>query len=789
MSSYADFQHGLGRSPRLLEQARRTVLPALTAAFGDALGRFDDALFDRAERAGPAQMAFLDGMRELRRQREPSVARFRDHLEKAWRALEEGKPLSVDTALTDANVTGLSLLSETELESRLAARNLASVVGRDCRQVLQRLDRRLALIAGVEALDAEHNPIGAEHIGVALHEAFAPCDFALEVRLTVLKLGERELVPQLGRIYDTLDLLLAQAGVATEQPGAARRPTPRPPSPPPAIPGLESVELRQADAEGQAAVNDDDALPAWMARFSERMGSPQRWSGEGGGNEGYGAWTGAQAPLAPGAQGVLLEALHHLLQESRSQRVGDAAPGEGRGPGVEGVDSRSLSKREMLSVLSMLQSTPSDTLQHVATGSSNESLAQRLKNEVIENASRLGMEPGATRLSPVDEDAIDLVGMLFDVMLDERDLETHSRELMGKLVVPFVKVALLDRRMFVQKTHPARRLLNVLAEACEGNTGESQADRTLLAKVEEVVDRLVTEFNENLAIFQTLEEEFRDFLGQHKRRIEIAERRATELQRGQERLEAARARAAVELGKRLEGRRVPQAIEDFLRQPWAHHLTMALLREGEDSQMAASALALADGVLHELAEAQAQVVGKPWLSEWRHGLIKVFSSVGMGGEAAGAAIDALHDTLQAVSVSRPDLERALPDLPPVAEPAAQAAAAQSPSLALVGGTDALEFDSADAEHFRGLPIGTWLDFIDKDNKVQAGKLSWVSPISARLLFVNRRGVRFCVASPEELAVMVRLGRLRRHRHEDAFDSAMQGVIDRLDEVLRQPGQS
>ena len=35
-------------------------------------------------------------------------------------------------------------------------------------------------------------------------------------------------------------------------------------------------------------------------------------------------------------------------------------------------------------------------------------------------------------------------------------------------------------------------------------------------------------------------------------------------------------------------------------------------------------------------------------------------------------------------------------------------------------------------------------------------------------------------SPEELAVMVRMGRLRTHQEEDAFDSAMQGVIDRLD---------
>jgi hypothetical protein len=111
----------------------------------------------------------------------------------------------------------------------------------------------------------------------------------------------------------------------------------------------------------------------------------------------------------------------------------------------------------------------------------------------------------------------------------------------------------------------------------------------------------------------------------------------------------------------------------------------------------------------------------------------------------------------------------------------QPAPVERNAIEIVAGTDTLDFDNADAERIRGLPVGTWLDFIDKDGRVQPGKLSWVSPISSRLLFVNRRGVRFCVASPEELAVMVRLGRLRMHVADDgAFDSAMQGVIDRLD---------
>ncbi|SDQ95520.1 DUF1631 domain-containing protein [Pseudoxanthomonas sp. CF125] len=762
MSSSTHNAEHYGRDSRLLEQARATVVPPLVDTFAVALGRFDDALFDRAERAGHSQMAFLDAMRELRRRRDEIIRRFRAHLDKAWQSLEAGEPLSMESALAEPS-SALSLVSDQELESRLAARNLASVIMRDCKPVLQRLDRRLGWIAGNLVLDNDHNPIGPEHIGVAIHEAFATCELSLEVRLVVIKLCERDLVPGIGRIYEALDQRLVQSGVMPEMP-ATRSPA----RPAQRAPETEREMAREMEREAMAE-EDEASAPAWAARFTHRMAGMKggmqaslAHNNFGDGPPGY----------AGGAQGVLLEALHHLLQESRGNRE---APEPSRAS--SGGDNRPLSQREMLSVLSLLQSTPSATLR-AAIGDTGESLAQRLKSEVLSGATQLGVDPSTARLAPVDEDAIDLVGMLFDVMLDERDLEGRPRELIGRLVVPFVKVALLDRRMFVQKTHPARRLLNVLAEACEGNNGESAAERTLMTKVEEVVDRLTAEFNENLAIFLTLEEEFRDFLGQHKRRIEIAERRAAEIQSGQERLESARVRMAQELSSRLDGRHVPQAIDDFMRQPWAHHVTMTVLREGEDSDGLRDALALADGLMEELTEAQRQIIGKPWLQSWRPSLQKVFASVGMNPDAASSAVDALHDTLQAVAASRPDLERQLPELPQVALP--KVAEDDSVSIQLVGGTDTLDFDSTDADHFRSLAIGTWLDFVDKDNKVQAGKLSWVSPISSRLLFVNRRGVRFCVASPEELAMMVRMGRLRTHEEEDAFDSAMQGVIERLD---------
>jgi hypothetical protein len=735
----------------LLEQTRGTALPLLTDAFDVALGRLDDALFDRAERAGQSQLAFLDGMRELRRRRHEVVGTFRAQLNKAWQAMLARTPLSVEHVLVPPQLGSLSLVSEEELESRLAARNLAAAIQRDFKPMLARLDHRLGRLAGME-LNGNYNPIGSGHVAVAVRESLADCDFNPEVRLVVLKLCERDLVPELGRVYEKLDQQLGLAEIDSEQPDIHDRVSQQ---------ARKKTPLPFVDG-------DEDDTPAWAARFLNHM-SALRGYGQPQANA-HNVAAGYNSTGEP--RGTLLDALYGLMHESRG--MGPAPPVSGR---------RSLSQREMISALSLLQNAPSAALR-AAIGDAEESLSQRLKSEVMTSASRLGMDMSAARLSQTDEDAIDLVGMLFDVLLDERSLQGHSRDLIGRLVVPFVKVAMLDRHMFVQKQHPARRLLNSLAEACEDNNGETAADRTLMSKVEEIVGRLVAEFNENVAIFNTLEEEFREFQTQHQRRIEIAERRAAEIQRGQERLDTARLRMESELASRLNGRKLPQAIEDFLRQPWAHHVTMHLLREGDGSQNLQEALALADGLLEELEQAQRRVVGKPWLLAWRPTLFKVFGNVGLSADAAGAAVNALHDTLQAVAQARPDMEKPLPELPPVALPKADEEGGLTP-MRLVGGADTLgDFDPTDADHFRKLPIGTWLDFIGKDNKLQPGKLSWVSPISSRLLFVNRRGVRFCVASPEELAVMVRMGRLRKHEEEDAFDAAMMGVIAKLDSSKR-----
>lgn len=722
------------RNTDLLNQVRDAILLPLADDFAGAVDGLGPQLFALADGAPAAlQKDYLDAIQELRREREPLIARFRAHLAKAWQALETGRPLSVERTLARGN--DLTLVAESELEVRLAVRNLAGAIQQQWRPELMRLDRYLGWIAGGLRLDGDSNPVGPEHLGTAVYAAFSGMRLAVRAQLAAVRLCEPVLVEKVGARYEALEQRLAALtrDIALPEPRARRRGIP------------------------QAGQTPAAESPDWIGRFFSQ------WQG---GNGGPAAAANPLDVHARDERELLPPELRRLLQASRRGR-GGWRPLEAAGA------RRSLSPRELRSALSLLQTTAHAGFDDIdATGS----LANGLHGQVLAHAGMLGIDPATVRLDPADEDSLDLVAMLFAVMLDQSQLQPEIRPMLGQLLVPVAKVALQDPRLFVRDSHPVRRLLNMLADGCDGNPGESAAELALLAQVQGITTRIVQDFDEHLGVFLAAESEFGAYYEQYRRRVEIAERRAAELQRAEERRSTSRTRAAAELDRRLQGGGLPPVLEGFLRRPWVQQLERILLRSEGDSPALQASLALADGLLRVHADARAgRAVDAAWLEAQRPQLQKVYAEAGLppaaAESAAGALQDVLHGVLAADAV-------AAPELPPAPEPP-PAAAGEEPSPLPDEAPEAIGYDIETAEYFEALALGTWMDFVDRDGRVQPGKLAWVSPISGRRMFVNRRGARFCVASPEQLAAMVRLGRLRLHREEDAFYSAMQGVVDRL----------
>lgn len=743
----------------MLEYLRQLALPRLEVACLETLSKADDALFDLAQNArnNATQQHYFDAMREVRREHGTMERVFSEHVDVGFREFRQPEGIRrVDLhSRTDPSLT---LLAQEELEEQLAAEQTASVLHRRFKQVLEPMMRSFAMLSNAQKFEASLTPLSPERLAIAFRVALAAFSASPEVKLVLFKLYERQLMLALETIYPDVLRALVESGYAT---GASARA---------AMPARQ-VEPNMFDSNSVS--QRDYAAPSGSEQVSTTGGQQP-----------------GSYPLYPPPGEIvdngMLSSLHELLHAWRKVHT-DAPAAQ-----AAVASTPSLSAREMMSVLSLFQAELPDGVRS-ALQSTDNSLAQQLKRELITGAAALGISSADAHLGPAEEDAVDVVGMMFEVFLDERDMQPDTREMIARLLVPYIKVALLDRRLFMHKAHPARRLLNAIAEACEGNHGEGPHERELLKRVGSAVDRLVGEFNEDLAIFEMLEHELRSFIEQYRKRAELTERRVAEAQRGKERLEESRLRAETVLVEKIQqGRKIAPLVQEDLRRYWVHHYSVVFLREGEESTGVRDALLTLDQMLG-LADAAAMTGGLTPQAETRNlqpGLLTMLASSGVTGDSAVEcarvmAEHLMHPTAPEPAVMPAAVLAALPDpvLAPVIElhPVAKTTDDSPAPMRVVGGTATLDFEPQDVERVRVLTIGTWVEFIDEEGRMQPAKLSWVSPISARMLFVNRRGARVQVASLEELAAMMKTGALRLRVADTAFDEAMHQVLGRLRE--------
>jgi hypothetical protein len=722
----------------------RLALPKLRKAVSEVLVKADDTLFDLMQSStGTSEtQALIDAMRLIRLNRAAIETSFEKSLGNGIASLELGYPeIAGDTK--EPGKRELTLLAEDDLEESLGAQTLAENLARRTGSDYEQLTGRLAALCPTVEFTSRHNPLGPEHIAEGVRAGLKQIEISVRVRLILFKLIERGIAGVMGPLHAELNRILRDAGIASRHGSGEARPAPAP---------APRAPRDERDQEYGGTVAGDGR--------AERGGADDQLSHE---------------------DVELVRTLQELLRQQRGKRPAEPLP-----PGVT-----PMAHQEMLSILSVFQAQPPETLTE-ALSDPGDSLAERLKRELLAGAIRFGVPAENARVSPADEDTLDLVGMLFEVLLSERVLQDKMRGTLSRLVVPYTKAALIDKKMFLQKAHPARKLLNSLAEASESVTGDSPQDREVKAKVEGTVDRLVVEFNEDVAIFKELEEEFRDFIETYRKRMELAERRAHESQRGKERLDQARATASAELAVRLGQLEPPPAIEDVLRRYWVHHTTVTWLRQGDGSDAYHQALAEGDTIISAMIAAKQGGTALDAQREALHAALNaVLASSGISGEAVVPVISGVESTLRAMSggTELPEVFTVpahMFEVDAEAEEELQITAAQGINADSGADDDFVTIDPEQMKRIDALESGDWIELVDDNGHAEPAKLSWVSPISGRRLFVNRRGLKVCCASVDELAVMMSQGKMSIRDADSAFERAMHQVLGKLQQEGGKP---
>ena len=702
----------------------------------------DDALFDLAEKAesNAVQTQYFDGMREVRKKRQLVERLFLDYVGQCFNEFSAGTS-SRSGDSTDANrgESGeLSLVDDRELEESLAVTSMIAKAENRHARLLYSVNQRLSVISGGRKVEDGDNPVGPAAFARCFRKAMQELDADVRVKLIIYKLFERYVLSGIEPLYDAVNIELVRAGVL---PQLRHRVARQPGTPAPAGPAPDTAEPR---------AEDDSA-------------------------------TGVQALAEDDDQAMLREQLYATVSQLLSQRRRDSgAPGTGTG----GPGAPALGVTELLSAISLLQQQAPPLPADRAAITNDRALSlDELKSALHGQMAKLGINAKG-RVSGADEDTIDLVGMLFEYILEDRNLPTPMQALLARLQIPYLKVALLDKHLFAQHSHPARRLLDSLAEAAKGWSEDSDRDQRLFNEVKSIVDALLHNFDDDVDVFERLLARFQVFVEGNRQRANLAEQRTAEASRGREKLQAARRVAAREILSRTQQVQLPELIENILTRPWANYLVLTLLRQGEQSAEWRSALRFIDELIwstrpHESAEDRQRLRDMlPGLEKrLRHGLATVAfheSDVRRLMRALGQFYHRQMGEDIPPEVVMSAIEEPAPLIPESVEAIAVPAEAEAEPVAIeaVG-------DSPAVESVRALRVGNWVEFVAADGQRDRAKLSWISPISGKYLFVNRRGLKVCDMTAQALADSIGAGQTIVLEEVPLFDRALDAIVERL----------
>jgi len=725
------------------------------------------------------------------------ATRYRDAIEREFGRWLDPKP-------PKQHEKSLSLMSEDELEIHLAGQQTTELLDHQFLHPLELMDERLQSLANALGVQGKRsNPMRPEAAVGAFTGLFERDDLSPGLRVMVFRLHEKRLPHALGTIYERANASLEAAGFGGM--GSAAKPRQ----------GNRIVHVSAAPTAGGAHAGAGDNSGLWVpdGGVVEHANGPQ-YAGAGGqpgqfaqaamyqggvqmAPAGAGpamprqagaslasqvaAAAGAAAPQAPDFAGRVPRYRDVVREQLRTWRTRQAEASEQAArQAAEDAANHVLGTEDLLNVARMLQrDDPTPFVRALSRGNNSYALAGALREEILDGIRQLGFDPEDTALSSDEQDAIDLVGILFQSLVEANELMQRARAMYGKLVVPYLKVALTDDSMFNRRSHPARRLLDVLTEACDGNAGETPQDSETLDRAEQAVDRVVTEYDDDQAIFELAATELRDQLDQQRKRSELAEKRTAEAIHGRERLQHARRAAEGLVASRMADRPLTEAIAQFLDGQWRHYLTQTWLRDGADSARHRAAIALGDAMVQvdtDAAHARGAVVADQLLA-LQAPLVDCYSSCGLD---AGSARDSMARIIAALGL--PDTARKA-HVPRAGDDEGEGFDDDKPAaLRVVGGHDALDFDPAIAARMRRLRPGQGLRLVDEDGHETAARVAWISPLTSRLLIVNRRGVRKMVVSPEELAALVGSGHAIVRSVDAPFDEAMKHLWQHLNEM-------
>ncbi|WP_317930646.1 DUF1631 domain-containing protein [Halioxenophilus sp. WMMB6] len=517
-------------------------------------------------------------------------------------------------------------------------------------------------------------------------------------------------------------------------------------------------------------------LPSLTTNASRQRGNPAESS------------TGA-ATRAPGSQEV--------LQTFRSLVGEGALPGQENSAGEQQVV---ISESTLLQLLSQVQVQQMRNPQVTTAGID----VQQLQN--ILTAQHKGV------IGQIDRDVINLINLLFEFIVDDRNLAAEMKVLLSRLQIPLLKVAIADKTFFDHGGHPAKRLLNEMATASLGWVANQKGRDNLYSKVEQTVLRICEDPNVGTEVFDEMLMDFLSFIEKEKRQAAILEKRTLDAEAGKAKAEAARSEVSSALAKLKNVDNLSDPMKTLVHEAWANVMFLVALKDGVDSPQWNSAHSTVRNLVWSLttevtSENRVRLIKllPELLKRLRTGLESIsFNAYDMGklfkhleaehlaqlrGKPASAQANATVPATPDVATKvqpRPLMPRGTTTDAAPEKPAGSPVATSSvePRLPSRGETTpaapaAVEPEPQFLDQVDGLSQGSWFELRSSGEASVRCRLAAIIKPTGKYIFVNRSGMKVAEKDRNELAINLRSGEIRMLDNSMLFDRALESVISNL----------
>ena len=779
----------------LLLDWRGRIAPAADDLVEQMFESADQVLLEYADKAenNAIQAKFIEGQRELWAKKTQVASLFRDNLGRElfqfMRPTERADAPGSET---------LSLVSKETFELSLALQTISDQAVQNNQELYYALSQRLGVVTGSPAVAYEELPAGPHQLAGVFESAAQMLTVERQVLLALYTLFEREVIRESPPWHDDLNEVMRKSGILPNlkyrikrAPDTLRPEKNKPKAganPPGQAPGYRGTYPNQSPLPGyQGSVGTGGSPPR-----THGDGSYDGTAGSGGpahdsrGGGASGASSGASAPLydnygnrigpeptgadpgdyspgagpwndTPGHDGSadpadqdhgtndtgdggkelgdqLLGRIRELLtaRRARSGADGFAARPDPATPAPASmvaavIDSPQVRQSVVIPETGTLQAG-------VRQVTVSRELLEKMRVALSAQRAQIKETVGEDKLSHFDEDTIDIVGMLFEVMLNDDRLNNTVKALLSHLHTPYLKLAVRDRAFLKRPNHPARRLFDNMVEAGSRWVDEHDLTQGIYPKLQRVVDLIMQAGDHPLQLLLELDEGLSAEIMLRSERQKVREVRTVETEKGKARLEEAREAAAQATHQFLAAAGTPVHFQEFIAGPWADYLTLLYLRSNGDTESGIwhSALGLSKRLrayVDGLAEGSRP--SEDDLKALRNELGQRLGDAIPHYEAKVQQLFELFSGDHEVTIVAPN-----PEIPP---PAPQVKVKLSS-----GGKDLLQ-------RLPKLPPGSWVVFHSRDEADQVVKLSWFNRKTERFLFVDQAGAKALVVPLQKLA--------------------------------------